>query len=168
MGEVHRERHLARHQAVLLGDASNHCSDAPCVSICPTGALFRRPDGIVDFDTSLCIGCKSCMQACPYDALYIDPVDQTAQKCNYCVHRVEVGLEPACVVVCPEGAIISGDLTIRPPPSSRFVNGEPLLQRSPEHAPAQLWYRGVDEAAIDPWGRSIPETGDSADRRRRS
>ena len=91
----------------------NHCSDAPCVEICPTGALFKRDDGIVDFDTDLCIGCKSCMQACPYDALYIDPHDNTAQKCNYCVHRIEVGLEPACVVVCPEQAIIAGTWMIR-------------------------------------------------------
>ena len=50
------------------------------------------------------------MQACPYDALYIDPAERTAQKCNYCVHRVEIGLQPACVVVCPEQAIIAGDL----------------------------------------------------------
>ena len=144
----------------------NHCSDAPCVSICPTGALFRRPDGIVDFDTSLCIGCKSCMQACPYDALYIDPVDNTAQKCNYCVHRVEVGLEPACVVVCPEGAIISGDLNDPTTPISRFLQndelfqGDQLLQRSPEQGTRpNLWYRGVDKAAIDPLGAVDPGDG---------
>ena len=71
----------------------NHCDDAPCVTICPTVALYRRPDGIVDFDGARCIGCKSCMQACPYDALYIDPQTQTAAKCHYCAHRVEVGLE---------------------------------------------------------------------------
>ncbi len=57
----------------------NHCTDAPCVAICPTRARFKRGDGIVDFDTSRCIGCKSCMKACPYDALYIDPGEHTAQ-----------------------------------------------------------------------------------------
>ena len=88
----------------------NHCDDAPCVTICPTVALYRRDDGIVDFDGARCIGCKSCMQACPYDALYIDPATHTAAKCNYCAHRIEVGLEPACVIVCPEQAIIAGDL----------------------------------------------------------
>ena len=79
----------------------NHCTDAPCVEICPVEALFVRDDGIVDFDNNRCIGCKSCMQACPYDALYIDPDNNTAAKCNYCAHRVEVGRAPACVEVCP-------------------------------------------------------------------
>ena len=70
----------------------NHCDDAPCVTICPTTALYQRADGIVDFDGDRCIGCKSCMQACPYDALYIDPDTNTAAKCHFCAHRVEVGL----------------------------------------------------------------------------
>lgn len=138
----------------------NHCTDAPCVSICPTGALFRREDGIVDFDTSLCIGCKSCLQACPYDALYIDPDDHTAQKCNYCVHRVEVGLEPACVVVCPEGAIISGDLDDPTTPIARMVAAENLSQRSVEQGTRpNLWYRGVEDLAIDPLGAVDPGDG---------
>jgi len=88
----------------------NHCTDAPCVEICPVEALYTRDDGIVDFDNNRCIGCKSCMQACPYDALYIDPDNNTAAKCNYCAHRVEVGRAPACVDVCPEHAIIAGDM----------------------------------------------------------
>jgi Fe-S-cluster-containing dehydrogenase component len=94
----------------FLVNRCNHCDDAPCVAICPTKALYKRGDGIVDFDSSRCIGCKYCMQACPYDALYIDPYSQTAAKCNYCAHRTEVGLEPACVVVCPERAIVAGDM----------------------------------------------------------
>jgi Fe-S-cluster-containing dehydrogenase component/formate-dependent nitrite reductase membrane component NrfD len=129
----------------------NHCTDAPCVEICPTSALFSRADGIVDFDTDRCIGCKSCMQACPYDALYIDPGENTAQKCNYCVHRVEVGLQPACVVVCPEQAIIAGDLD---DPSSRIaamVATEQLTQRAVEQGTSpNLWYRDADEASLDP------------------
>ncbi len=89
----------------------NHCSNAPCVEMCPVTALYKREDGIVDFDNKRCIGCKACTQACPYDALYIDPITSTAAKCNYCSHRVDVGLEPACVVVCPEHAIIAGDMS---------------------------------------------------------
>ena len=88
----------------------NHCDDAPCIEICPTRALFRRPDGIVDFDGGRCIGCKACMQGCPYDAIYIDPQTETAAKCNFCAHKVEVGLEPPCVTVCPTQAIVAGDL----------------------------------------------------------
>jgi len=88
----------------------NHCEAPPCVTICPTAAMYQRSDGIVEFDKDMCIGCKGCMQACPYDAVYIDPETQTAAKCHFCSHRVEVGLEPACVVVCPEHAILAGDM----------------------------------------------------------
>jgi len=129
----------------------NHCSDAPCVAICPTSALFTRHDGIVDFDTSRCIGCKSCMQACPYDALYIDPDDHTAQKCNYCVHRVEIGIEPACVVVCPEQAIIAGDLDDPASRIARIVATEQLTQRAPEQGTKpNLWYLAAETANLDP------------------
>jgi Fe-S-cluster-containing dehydrogenase component/formate-dependent nitrite reductase membrane component NrfD len=129
----------------------NHCTDAPCVEICPTSALFSRDDGIVDFNTDRCIGCKSCMQACPYDALYIDPGENTAQKCNYCVHRVEVGLEPACVVVCPEQAIIAGDLDDPASRIAQMVATERLTQRAVEQGTKpNLWYRGADEASLDP------------------
>ena len=77
----------------------NHCDDAPCVEICPTTALFRREDGIVDFDPARCIGCKACLNACPYDALFIDPESETAHKCNFCAHRVDSGLKPSCEIV---------------------------------------------------------------------
>jgi len=129
----------------------NHCSNAPCVSICPTQALFKREDGIVDFDTDLCIGCKSCMQACPYDALYIDPNENTAQKCNYCAHRTDIGLEPACVVVCPEQAIIAGDLDDPGSKISHMVSTESLTVRAPEQGTGpNVFYKGVDAAALDP------------------
>jgi len=129
----------------------NHCTDAPCVTICPTSALYKRPDGIVDFDTSICIGCKSCMQACPYDALYIDPHEHTAQKCNYCVHRIEVGLEPACVVVCPEQAIIAGDLDDPETRIAAMVASGDLTQRALERGTKpNLWYKGVEMANVEP------------------
>ncbi len=131
----------------------NHCTDAPCVAICPTSALFKRKDGIVDFDTDRCIGCKSCMQACPYDALYIDPGENTAQKCNYCTHRVEVGIEPACVVVCPEHAIIAGDLDDPNSRISQIVATEQVFVRAPEQGTnPNLFYMGVEAANIDPLG----------------
>ncbi len=73
----------------------NQCADAPCTHACPTSAMYARNDGIVDFDKSLCIGCKACIAACPYDAIFINPEDHSAEKCNFCAHRIDVGLEPA-------------------------------------------------------------------------
>jgi Fe-S-cluster-containing dehydrogenase component/formate-dependent nitrite reductase membrane component NrfD len=135
----------------FLVNRCNHCDNAPCVSICPTKALYKRKDGIVDFDSSRCIGCKSCMQACPYDALYIDPYSHTAAKCNYCAHRTEVGLEPACVVVCPERAIIAGDLQNPDSEISRIVAREPVRTRKPEQGTGpNVYYLGAEETAINP------------------
>lgn len=129
----------------------NHCTDAPCVAICPTQALFKREDGIVDFDTDRCIGCKSCMQGCPYDALYIDPHENTAQKCNYCAHRTDVGLEPACVIVCPEQAIIAGDMDDPTTKISRMVATEKLTVRAPEQGTGpNVFYKGVESSNLDP------------------
>lgn len=139
---------LSRHFAVLR---CNHCDNAPCVEICPTSALFRRPDGIVDFDNARCIGCKSCMQACPYDALYIDPNSNTAAKCNYCAHRVESGLEPACVIVCPTQAIIPGDLDDPTSRISRTVTGQKVTARKPHKGTQpKLFYVGVDGDLLQP------------------
>lgn len=129
----------------------NHCDAAPCVTICPTVALHRRPDGIVDLDGARCIGCKSCMQACPYDALYIDPDTQTAAKCHYCAHRVEVGLAPACVIVCPEQAIVAGDLDDPASPVARLVAREQVQVRKPEQGTRpKVFYLGADTAALSP------------------
>lgn len=129
----------------------NHCDDAPCVAICPTVALYRRSDGIVDFDGDRCIGCKSCMQACPYDALYIDPNTQTAAKCNYCAHRVEVGLEPACVIVCPVQAIIAGDLD---DPQSRIAGivatEQVQVRKAEQGTKPKVFYVGADTANVTP------------------
>lgn len=136
----------------------NHCTDAPCVQICPTGALFKRDDGIVDFDNSVCIGCKACMQACPYDALYLDPTSHTAAKCNFCAHRVEVGLEPACVIVCPTHAIVSGDLDDPASEISRLVARAETQVRAPEQGTGpNVFYIGAEEAALDPTQTYQPE-----------
>ena len=129
----------------------NHCDNAPCVTICPTVALYRRPDGIVDFDGERCIGCKSCLQACPYDALYIDPETKTAAKCHYCAHRVEAGLEPACVVVCPVQAIVPGDLDDPHSTIARLVASQQTQVRKPEQGTRpKLFYLGADAAALTP------------------
>ena len=129
----------------------NHCTDAPCVEICPVQALFIREDGIVDFDNNRCIGCKSCMQACPYDALYIDPETHTAAKCNYCAHRVEVGREPACVTICPEHAIIAGDMHNPETEIAQLLARQQVKVRKPEKGTnPNLFYIDADEASLNP------------------
>ncbi len=129
----------------------NHCTDAPCVEICPVEALFVRDDGIVDFNNDRCIGCKSCMQACPYDALYIDPETHTAAKCNYCAHRVDVGLEPACVNVCPEHAIISGDMHNPETEIAQLLSREQVSVRKPEKGTSpNVFYIDGDKASLTP------------------
>jgi Fe-S-cluster-containing dehydrogenase component/formate-dependent nitrite reductase membrane component NrfD len=129
----------------------NHCTNAPCVEICPVQALFIREDGIVDFDNNRCIGCKSCMQACPYDALYIDPDTHTAAKCNYCAHRIEVGREPACVTVCPEHAIIAGDMLNPETEIAQLLARQQVKVRKPEKGTKpNLFYIDGDESSLNP------------------
>ena len=135
----------------------NHCTDAPCVEICPTEALHTREDGIVDFDKDRCIGCKSCMQACPYDALYIDPDTNTAAKCNYCAHRIDLGLEQACVNVCPEHAIISGDMENPNSEIAQLLSRQQVKSRKPEKATLpNLFYIDADDSSLIPTATSKP------------
>lgn len=137
----------------------NHCTDAPCVKICPTKALYKRDDGIVDFDRDRCIGCKSCMQGCPYDAIYIDEDTHTAAKCNFCAHRVDQGLEPACVVVCPTHSIWVGDLDDATSGISRLVNGNATSVRSPEqNTGPNVFYLGADRAVLEPLDAPVDQT----------
>ena len=103
-----------------------HCEDAPCVAVCPTGASFRREDGIVLVNKHTCIGCRYCMIACPYKArsfIHINLVGQrthsprgkgTVESCTFCVHRVDRDREPACVEACTAAghqALLFGDLS---------------------------------------------------------
>lgn len=96
----------------------NQCANPPCVQVCPVGATFSTVDGVVLVDAERCIGCRYCIQACPYGARYLHPETRTADKCTFCYHRVVRGLLPACVEVCPTKARIFGDLKSR---ASRLV-----------------------------------------------
>jgi Fe-S-cluster-containing dehydrogenase component len=119
-------------KVVFLPTLCMHCDDAPCMKACPTGAISKRKkDGIVLVDQEKCCGSKACMAACPYGALHfyeekkgvygreLTPPEErgqakytpgTVQKCTFCVHRVDQGLEPACVTTCPTNCRIFGDL----------------------------------------------------------
>jgi Fe-S-cluster-containing dehydrogenase component/formate-dependent nitrite reductase membrane component NrfD len=138
----------------------NQCEHPPCVYICPVTAMYQRPDGIVEFDQEVCIGCRACMAACPYDAIYIDPATHSAAKCHFCMHRVEIGLQPACVVVCPEEAIIVGDLDDPESVVSRRIARESASVRKPElGTQPKLYYIGGSHATLRPEAAARPEGG---------
>ncbi|MBL4845273.1 MAG: 4Fe-4S dicluster domain-containing protein, partial [Planctomycetes bacterium] len=146
-----------RHFGVLR---CNQCEDAPCVAICPTGAMHRRDNGIIDFEKDICIGCKGCIQACPYDAIYMDPVSNTAAKCNFCAHRIEVNLEPACVAVCPTGALVVSDLEDPDSPVARAAARSATSVRKPELGTRpKVFYKGADQSVLDPRAASRPLQG---------
>ncbi|HEU4766538.1 MAG TPA: 4Fe-4S dicluster domain-containing protein, partial [Pyrinomonadaceae bacterium] len=138
----------------------NQCAHAPCVTACPTAAMFKRADGIVDFDKSICIGCKACMAACPYDAIFINPDDHSAEKCNFCAHRIDMNLEPACVVVCPTQAILVGDMNDPDSYVAQIVNRDTVAVRRPEKETLpKLFYKGAHQATLDPLAAKRPEGG---------
>ncbi|MFN8483709.1 MAG: 4Fe-4S dicluster domain-containing protein [Anaerolineae bacterium] len=137
----------------------NHCANPPCVRICPVTAMYQRADGIVEFDPAVCIGCKACLQACPYDAIYMDPETHSAAKCHYCAHRTDIGLEPACVIVCPTRSIIAGDLDDPTSQISRMVAREAVTVRKPEQGTApKVFYVDGDAATLTP---TVPHTRDT-------
>ena len=129
----------------------NQCEEAPCLKICPTNALYKRRDGIVDLNAAACIGCRACMAACPYDQLFIDPNTRTAEKCNFCANRVENELQPACVSVCPTDCRIFGDLEDPESRVAQIVQREAFTVRKPEKGTGpKVFYLGGDEAAMRP------------------
>jgi len=135
----------------------NQCDAAPCARICPTNALFKRRDGIVDLYGDACIGCRACMVACPYDQLFIDPNTHTAEKCNFCANRVENRLLPACVSVCPTECRIFGDLDDPTSEVARIARREAITVRKPEKGTLpKVIYLGAETAAIQPEAAARP------------
>lgn len=116
--EANAERDIMR--SFFVPKLCNQCDRPPCVQVCPVGATFSTPEGMVLVDENRCIGCRYCIQACPYGARYLHPVTRTADKCTFCYQRATKGLNPACVEVCPTQARIFGDLATTASPLMRF------------------------------------------------
>ncbi len=147
---------IKRHFTVLR---CNHCTNAPCVTICPVNALEKRKDGIVDIDRDACIGCRACMQGCPYDSIYLNEEDGAVEKCHFCAHRVEQGLKPACVIVCPEEAIVAGDLHDPTSQIAKMVSEHTtLLRRTEQKTGPNVHYLGVEPTTLEPGLAERPET----------
>ena len=114
----------------------NHCTNAPCVRCCPTGASHITEEGVVLVTHNKCIGCAACITSCPYDARFVHP-DGYADKCTFCIHSVEKGELPACVSVCPTHCMYFGDLD---DPNSDVSK---LLQ-------SRIWHVNIPDAGTQP------------------
>jgi Fe-S-cluster-containing dehydrogenase component len=123
----------------------NHCDYPPCVQVCPVGATFKTPDGVILVDSDYCIGCRYCIQACPYGARYLDPRTNTADKCTFCYHRITKGLQPACVEVCPTQARVFGELGTRSSPMHRMRRMSSLQVLKPSlNTEPKVFYSDLD------------------------
>jgi len=122
----------------------NHCEKAPCVQVCPVGATFESPEGVVLVDKEYCIGCRYCIQACPYGARYMHPETNTVDKCTLCYHRLKKGLNPACFDVCPTGARIYGDLHDKNGVMHKFLKEHNCHVLKPNlNTASKLFYNGL-------------------------
>ena len=123
----------------------NHCVDSPCVQVCPVGATFVSPDGVVLVDEKYCVGCRYCVQACPYGCRFLSPTTNTAQKCTLCYHRITKGLTTACCESCPTGARQLADLKNPKDPIHEYLRTHSVQVLKPQMATgAKVFYNGLD------------------------
>ena len=96
---------------LLMSDVCKHCVQAPCLEVCPTGAITRTEFDTVVIQSDACNGCRDCISACPFGVIEVNPVSGTAQKCTLCYDRLQVGMEPACSKACPTQSIQFGKIS---------------------------------------------------------
>jgi len=141
--EVFTERDILR--SFFVPKLCNQCDNPPCVQVCPVGATFKTEDGVILVDDERCIGCRYCIQACPYGARYLHPERETADKCTFCYHRITKGMLPACVEVCPSQARIFGDVKSSASPLGRFKRMNKLHVLKPSlNTEPKVSYSGLD------------------------
>lgn len=135
-------------KSFMLPRLCNHCDNPPCVAVCPVQATFQREDGIVMVDNSRCVACAYCVQACPYDARFINEKTLTADKCTFCAHRLEDGLLPACVETCVGGARVIGDINDPNSAVSRLLvahQKDIKVLKPNENTKPHVFYIGMNE-----------------------
>ena len=141
--EVFSESEILR--SFFVPKLCNQCDNPPCVQVCPVGSTFKTEDGVILVDDNRCIGCRYCIQACPYGARYLHPEKETADKCTFCYHRITKGLLPACVEVCPTQARIFGDVRSNASPLGRFKRMNKLHVLKPSlNTEPKVSYSGLD------------------------
>jgi len=132
-------------KAFFVPKLCNHCTNTPCVQLCPVGASFISPDGVVLVDGKRCIGCSYCVQACPYGSRFIHPETHTAHKCTLCYHRISKGLKTACVQNCPTGARRLGDAKALGDEVSAIIASTEVHVLKPEmHTQPNCYYTHLD------------------------
>ncbi|MCW5851537.1 MAG: dimethylsulfoxide reductase subunit B [Anaerolineae bacterium] len=97
--------------AYSLSISCMHCQSPLCLEVCPTGATFKRADGIVMVNKDVCIGCRYCEWACPYGARQFNEATGQSSKCDFCADLLDKGEQPACVATCPQRALEIGELS---------------------------------------------------------
>jgi Fe-S-cluster-containing dehydrogenase component len=123
----------------------NQCDNPPCVQVCPVGATFKTPDGVVLVDSNYCIGCRYCIQACPYGARFLHPELRVTEKCTFCYHRLIKGLVPACVEACPTQARIFGEIKKKSSPLVRFLRMSKIAVLKPFlNTEPKVYYANLD------------------------
>lgn len=124
----------------------NHCEHPPCVQVCPVGATYKTKDGVVLVDPSYCVGCRYCIQACPYGARFLHPEKRVAEKCTLCYHRITKGLRPMCVEACPTGTRIFGNLKDKNSIISKFLREKKINVLKPHlGTKPKAYYAGMDK-----------------------
>jgi Fe-S-cluster-containing dehydrogenase component len=136
-------------KAFFVPKMCNHCDASPCVQVCPLGASYRSPDGVVLVDPTRCMGCGYCVQACPYSSRWLNPITHTADKCTWCYHRITKGLRNACVQACPTGARQFGDIRDPYDPVLHMIEKERIRVLQPHHlTKPKCYYIGLDREVV--------------------
>lgn len=151
---------------IMAPMSCQHCEDAPCIKACPCGALHKGAGGSVQVNYDKCSGHASCKDACPYGAIYIDPVANQAIKCHNCTHRLENDMDPACVTTCPSEALIFGDLNDPESKVSRMkteleASGDLEQVRADKGTNPRTWYATDENHRVAEWESKVPGEGQS-------
>lgn len=133
-------------KAFFVPKLCNQCENPPCVQVCPVGATYQVPDGVVLVDRKWCIGCGYCIMACPYGVRFFHPVYHVAEKCNFCYHRINKGMKTACVQACPFGARLIGNIRDPNDPVAKIIKTQRVgVIKSEYGTKPQVYYIGMDE-----------------------
>ncbi len=133
-------------KAFFVPKLCNQCQNPPCVQVCPVGATYQTPDGVVLIDRKWCIGCGYCIMACPYGVRFFHPVYHVAEKCNFCYHRITKGMKPACVDACPFGARKIGNMKDPNDPVAKIIATERVGVLKEEYGTKpQVYYIGLSK-----------------------